>query len=191
VRKAFAVCVVAAGVFLPSAWVAASLFEPVSDLQLVCEATDIIRGQVTDVYASWDAEGQAIWTTATVQVQEVIRGSLSPDSVIEVKEVGGTVGDYTIKAEGFPTFRESEEVVLLLQPWEGEAGTYRVSGYGRGMFSIDRREGFPPAVSRDDVVESGRPTMHIDRIPARLLLTGLDRELRGLAQRCEGRERPQ
>ncbi len=188
--NSLAVFVLVSGLLLFSFQARASLFEPVSDQQLVCESTDIIHGQITDVQASWDADGQAIWTTATVSVRKALKGALQPDSVIQVREVGGTVDDYTIKAEGFPTFRSGEEVVLLLRPWEGGSGTYRVWGYGRGMFSIEQGQGFPPVVSRYDVIESGRPTMHIDQVPPRILLNNLDRELNGLVQRCKEKGRP-
>lgn len=102
--------------------VSASLFEPVSDAQLVCEATDVIQGQVTEVQAAWDEARTAIWTTATVQVTDVLRGATPRSADITVKEVGGTVDGYTIQAEGFPTFRQGEEVVLLLRPWEDGSG---------------------------------------------------------------------
>ncbi len=168
----------------------ASVFEPVSDFQLVCETTDIIQGQVTDVQSAWDNDRTAIWTTATVQVRGAIRGSLRPDTLIHVKEVGGTVDDYTIKADGFPTFQKGQEVVMLLQPWDDGSGTYRVWGYGRGLFAVDRRESRAPTVSRYDVVESGRPTMPTDRLPPTALLDGLTRELSGLARRCDARAHP-
>ena len=181
------IIVVIMGLFLLSFQARASLFEPVSDLQLVCEATDIIHGEIIDVQGNWDKDGQAIWTTATVLVRKALKGFLASDSQIQVKEVGGTVDDYTIKAEGFPTFRSGEEVVFLLRPWGDESGTYRVWGYGRGMFSVERKKDLQPAVSRYDVVESGRPTMHIDRISPRILLDNLERELHGLGQRCQER----
>ena len=166
-----------------SAW--ASLFEPVSDAQLVCEATDIIRGQVSSVASAWDKGHNAIWTTATVQVEEVLRGALSPGAVVRVREVGGTVDGYTIVAEGFPTFRQGEEAVLLLRPSEDDSGAHRVWGYGRGMFVVDRVAGGAPSTRRHDVIESGRATMHTDRIPPAIVLDGLNRELRTLARRCE------
>ena len=165
----------------------ASLFEPVSDAQLVCEATDIVRGQVSAVESAWDTGHQAIWTTATVQVDEVLRGSLSPGTSVQVREVGGTAEGYTIVAESFPTFRQGEETVLLLRPWEDGSGAHRVWGYSRGMFVVDRSTGGAPSARRHDLLESGRATMHTDRIPPAIVLDGLNRELRVLARRCNER----
>ncbi|MBI3321911.1 MAG: hypothetical protein HYZ91_06570 [Candidatus Omnitrophica bacterium] len=183
-------CFVGIGLLLPSSWVLASVFEAVSDQQLVCESSDIVHGQVTDVQAAWDSGRTAIWTTATVQVQDVTRGDRRPNTDLQVREVGGTVDGYTIRAEGFPTFRKGEEVVLLLRPWEDGSGTYRVWGYGRGMFVVDRRDSHEPAAARHDVVESGRATMFTDRIPPTLLLDGLTRQLNAFVRTCgkgEGR----
>lgn len=177
---------VAVGLLLVAVNAGASLFEPVSDRQLVCEATEVVRGTVTHVQAAWDAARQAIWTTATVRVEEVIRGTAAPGAELRVKEVGGTVDDYTIKAEGFPTFRQDEEVVLLLRPWEDDPATHRVWGYGRGLFAVDRGPGGgEPTTRRYDVVESGQATMHTDRIPPVQVLGVLSRQLAALAKSCE------
>lgn len=163
----------------------ASMFEPVPDRQLVCEATDVVEGRVVDVQSSWDTAHTAIWTTATVRVEGAIRGQTQPGATLRVKEVGGSVDEYTITAEGFPTFRPGEDVVLLLRPWDDEAGVYRVWGYGRGMFVVDRAEGREPSARRYDVVESGHATMFTDRIPPTVVLGSLNRALSGFAKSCE------
>jgi len=183
-RRCIAGLLLAGSFLLLSRQASASLFEPVSDAQLVCEATDIVRGEVSAVASAWDDGHQAIWTTATVQVDEVLRGSLSPGTSIQVREVGGTAEGYTIVAESFPTFRQGEEAVLLLRPWEDDSGALRVWGYGRGMFVVDRVGGGAPTARRHDVLESGHATLHTDRIPPTVVLDGLNRELRSLARRC-------
>ncbi|MBI4342060.1 MAG: hypothetical protein HY599_01690 [Candidatus Omnitrophica bacterium] len=150
----------------------------------------MIRGHVTGVQSAWDGQHRAIWTTATVAIEEVLRGSLNPTTSIQVKEVGGSVGDYTIKAEGFPTFRQDEEVVLLLQPWEDGSGAYHVWGYGRGMFVVSHRDNRAPTAARYDVVETGRATMLTDRLAPEAVLDQLSRELRGLARSCDAGASP-
>jgi hypothetical protein len=163
----------------------ASLFEPVRDRQLVCEASDIVHGQVTHVRSGWDDQRTAIWTTATIEIQDVSRGSLSRGASITVKQVGGTVGGYTIVAEGFPIFEQGQEVLLLLRPWEEDAGRYQVWGYDRGMFVVTRRDGRGPTAQRHDVVRSGRPTLHVDRIPPEIVLDDLKRQLNSLIRTCD------
>lgn len=184
-RRLLKFLLVAGGILLISLTAFASVFEPVSDQQLVCESTDVVRGTVANVQSAWDRQHQAIWTTATLNVQEVIRGSLAPGASLTVKEVGGTVDGYTIQAEGFPTFREGEEVVALLKPWEDEPSAYRVWGYNRGKFKVDRRGVGKPTTIRHDVTESGRPTMAVDRIPPTIVLDALTRELGALSRACE------
>lgn len=158
-----------------------STFAPVSDAELVREASDVVRGSVVEVSAAWDAEGAAIWTTATLRVQASIKGRLRPGTLIRVKEVGGTLDGYTIKADGFPTFHKGDEVVVLLRKWEDASKDYRVWGYGRGMFNVIRRPNMPAAAYRYDVVESGgRPTMFRDRLAPTLWLSQLDATLRSL-----------
>jgi hypothetical protein len=163
----------------------ASTFAPTSDLQIACEATDIIHGQVLDVRSAWDDDRVAIWTTATVQIHGKIRGNMSRGGVVEVKEVGGTVNGFNITAIGFPTFRTGEEVIMLLRPWEDNAPAYRVWGYGRGMYSI-ARDGRQTAVAhRFDTRETGKATMFTDRIPAIVPLDRLNRELSALIKNCK------
>lgn len=175
---------VLAGLGLLTWPVRASVFEPVEDQQLVCEATHVIRGEVLDVDAAWDAKHEAIWTTATVRVQEVVRGSMLRDAVITVKEVGGTVDGYTIHAENFPTLAPEEEAVMLLRPWEEGSSAYRIWGYGRGKFTIQRQGDGEATAVRHDVIEAGRPTMAVDRIPPTVVVGALMRQLKGLSQGC-------
>jgi hypothetical protein len=170
------------GLLVWPAW--ASVFERVDDQQLVCEATDIVRGEVVSAAADWDTEHKAIWTTATVRVREVVRGSMPQDAVITVKEVGGTVNGYTIHAENFATLARGEEAVMLLRPWEDRSSAYRVWGYGRGKFTVQRQGDREATAVRHDVVEAGRPTMAVDRIPPTAVVGTLMRQLQGLSQAC-------
>ena len=182
-------CLIGGLLVLPTK-AAASLFEAVSDEQLVCEASDVVHGQVRDVQSAWDEDHRAIWTTATIQVNDAIRGNQARGAVLTVREIGGTVGGYTIAAEGFPTFQQGEEVVLLLQRWEDTPDVFRVWGYGRGEFVVSRREGRKAVASRHDVVEAGRPTMFTDRLPPTAVFEDLTRELGALAHECQSRGRP-
>jgi len=172
------------GVLILPVTASASTFARVSDSQIACEASDIIHGQVVEVRSAWDEERVAIWTTATVQVHGKVKGNMLRGGVIEVKEIGGTVNGFTVKAIGFPTFRRGEEVVMLLQPWDNGSSAYRVWGYGRGMYNI-ARDGRQGAVAhRHDTRESGRATMFTDRIPPVVPLDRLNRELAALGNNC-------
>lgn len=177
------IALVAVAALVPAtAW--ASLFEPVSDRQLVCEAIGAVRGEVVAVNSTWEGKPQAIWTRALIRVDKGLRGQYGPGDYVEVKEIGGTVGDYTIVAHQFPTFQVGEEVVILVGQWDDGSGELRVHGYGRGMFGISRQPGRPALAHRYDVLESRQPVMHVDRIPPVVGAEDLEREVRGLSAQC-------
>ncbi|HKY31481.1 MAG TPA: hypothetical protein VJV23_03010 [Candidatus Polarisedimenticolia bacterium] len=173
----------AAAALVPvAAW--ASMFAPVTDQQLVCESVDIVRGTVLEVSSAWEGDPEAIWTRVLLRVDRNIRGERVPGELVDVKEIGGTVGDYTIVAHQFPTFRQGEEVVVMLAPWDDGSGWQRVWGYGRGMFAIARQQNGLALAHRHDVIESRRPTMHTDRIPPVIGLDELVREMHELSAHC-------
>lgn len=57
------------------------------------------------------------------------------------------------------------------------------------MFALVQGKGREATAHRHDVVESGQPTMFIDRIPPTIVLEALTRELSALAGACEQRGR--
>jgi hypothetical protein len=159
-------------------------FMPVSDQQLVCESVDIVRGTILSTQSAWEGDPQAIWTRAVLQVDKAIRGDHQPGDVIDLKEVGGTVGDYTIVAEQFPSFRAGDEVIVMLAPWDDGSPEMRVWGFGRGMFMVARQHGRPDEAQRYDLVESRHPTMQVDRLQPLMDVDDLVRNMRELSGRC-------
>lgn len=165
-----------------AAW--GSMFEPVSDQRLVCESLDIVRGTIVSTQSAWEGDPQAIWTRAVLQVERTIRGDRQPGDLIDLKEIGGTVGDYTIVAHQFPSFRAGDKVVVMLAPWDDGSPDMRVWGYGRGMFMVARQHGRPEEARRYDLVESDHPTMHTDRLQPMMDVDDLVRNLHDLSARC-------
>ena len=165
-----------------TAW--GSIFEPVSDQQLVCESLDIVRGTIVSTEAAWEGDPEAIWTRAVLQVERAIRGERHPGDLIDIKEIGGTVGDYTIVAHQFPSFRTGDEIVVMLAPWDDGSEEMRVWGFGRGMFMVARQHGRPDEARRYDLVESSHPTMHTDRLQPMTDVDDLVRSLHTLSGQC-------
>jgi hypothetical protein len=95
----------------------------------------VVRATVGPVSSSWDSEGEVIFSSAPLTVSEYLRGN--GPNVLMVREVGGTVGDYTQQAIGFPELREGEDVVLFLAPWE-EGDAMRIFAYRQGKYLFDR-----------------------------------------------------
>jgi hypothetical protein len=106
--------------------------------QVVRESTYVVRGTVTNVYSAWNDDHDIIFSYATVRVQRYI-GDAGPATLI-VREVGGTVGDYTQHAVGFPELREGEEVVLMLSKWD-DSDDWRIHAYNQGKYLVRNFDG--------------------------------------------------
>jgi len=76
---------------------------------------------------------------------------------------------------------------VMVGPWDDGSGELRVHGFGRGMFALRAEPGGPGMAHRYDVVESRRPTMHVDRIPPVIGVEELERELNALGAQCRAK----
>lgn len=141
--------------------VAASQFLDVPFDETVRGTTAIVRGTVVGpVTSAWDASGEVIFSYATVRVDEYLTGS--GPSMIRVREVGGTVGDYTIQAIGFPELRSDEDVVLMLTTWEDE-GEYRIHAYSKGKYLV-RENARGPMLFLDQELQGGKSSGNAKRV---------------------------
>lgn len=119
--------------------------------QVVRESTYVVRGTVTNVYSAWDDAHETIFSYATVRVKRYIGDSAGP-AVLMVREAGGTVGDYTQQAIGFPELREGEEVVLMLSKWD-DSDDWRIHAYNQGKYLVRAFNGMEKLV--EDPVKQG------------------------------------
>ena len=119
--------------------------------QVVRESTYVVRGTVTNVYSAWDDAHETIFSYATVRVHRYIGGDAGP-SVLMVREAGGTVGEYTQQAIGFPELREGEEVVLMLSKWD-DGADWRIHAYNQGKYLVRSFAGMEKLV--EDPVKQG------------------------------------
>jgi hypothetical protein len=110
----------------------ASTFVFMDEGQLVADSTAVVKGTVVSVDSFWNASHTAIFTEAVFEVESSIVGEAP--RFVTVRVAGGTVGDYTIEALGFPTFQAGERSLLFLGAQEGE--TFRVTGYQLGHYHI-------------------------------------------------------
>src|SRR6185369_15494171 len=93
----------------------------------------IVRGTLGPVSSAWDDSHEVIYSYATLRVARYMAGS--GPRVLMVREVGGTVGDYTQEAIGFPSLREGQEVVLFLSRWDDSAD-WRIEAYNQGKYRV-------------------------------------------------------
>lgn len=82
--------------------------------QMATEAQTIVHARVLAVAPAYEQD-QRIWTTYTLEVIEGLKPDLAAGSRLTIKQVGGTVGEHTLEAVGFPHFQQGDEVVLFLK----------------------------------------------------------------------------
>jgi len=93
----------------------------------------VVRGTLGPVTSAWDDNHEVIYSTARIDVSRYFAGE-GPRTLV-VREVGGTVGDYTQEAIGFPTLREGQEVVLFLARWD-DSSDWRIHDYTQGKYLV-------------------------------------------------------
>jgi hypothetical protein len=113
----------------------ASTFLEMSPEELVEQAHAVVQGRVIETASFWNRQGTVIMTEAVIEVEDTVLGR--DRSHVRVVTFGGTVGDYRVVAEGFPTFEKGQRLLVFLEPArQGEDGAHRVLGYRQGEFEI-------------------------------------------------------
>ncbi|MBT8390342.1 MAG: hypothetical protein HKO83_05965 [Ignavibacteriaceae bacterium] len=106
-----------------------------TDLRALSKGADVIVvGKVTQQVSSWNEDKTRIYTRATLQINDYVKGNNSGNSVI-VKYLGGEVGEIGEKYSHMPRFEDEEEVLVFLMKdekstdykvYNGENGKIRV-----------------------------------------------------------------
>ncbi len=81
----------------------------------------IITGRVTQKKSSWNENKTKIYTRATLQVDEYLKGQENGNSV-EVIYPGGEVGEVGELYTHMPRFEENEEVLVFLKKDKNQKG---------------------------------------------------------------------
>lgn len=128
----------------------ASQFAPVDFDVLARNAKVVVRATVGPVTSSWDDSREMIFSYANLNVDRYLAGK-GPE-VLRIREVGGTVGNYTQEAVGFPALREGEQVVLFLTKWEG-SDDWRIDGYNAGKYIVTGLRDGAELVAHDPITQ--------------------------------------
>ena len=109
--------------------------------QLAAESELIVVGRVTAKTSNW--HDGLILTHHTFEVERCLKGKATGQLV--VTEIGGTVGDMTMRVESAPTYAVGQRVVLTLK--KDVKGFLRTHGWIQGRFFVARN----PATELDMV----------------------------------------
>lgn len=94
----------------------------------------IITGKVTQQFSSWNDDNTRIYTKATIQVDEYLKG-INNGSSITVTYLGGEVGDVGEMYSHMPRFQDNEEVLVFLKK-DNKNSDYKVFNGENGKISV-------------------------------------------------------
>jgi hypothetical protein len=92
----------------------------------------IFIGRCESVNAHWNADRTLILTANRFRVVRTIKGS--PVESITLEELGGTVGDTTLRVTDAPRFAVGDEVLLCVR--RTPLGRWETFGAGQGRFRL-------------------------------------------------------
>jgi len=105
-----------------------------SELKNLSQNADvIITGKVTQQNSSWNETRTRIYTIATIQVEETIKGG--GQNHVDVRYPGGEVGDVGELYSHMPTFANNEEVLVFLKRDENSPA-YKVLNGEEGKLTV-------------------------------------------------------
>ena len=121
------------------------------------EADVIVLGVVRDATGRLSDDGRIIETRIEVEVERVLKGGPRKSLTFDVP--GGTFAGRTLVAEGAPSIRAGERVVLFLgRAGNGPAAPLGVAGWNQGHFRVRR----DPRTGRELVTQPRGGTTYVD-----------------------------
>jgi hypothetical protein len=130
--------------------------------ELTRSSEAVVVGEVEDIESHWNQDGTSIFTTASVVVDEIIRGIVVQQRVT-VEYEGGEIGEIGLKVSDEAPLERGERVLLFLKSGKSkrDGSVYNIVGKAQGKYligedGIARKRGFALG-SRKDVVESEMP----------------------------------
>jgi hypothetical protein len=115
---------------------------PMTLEEVTAEAARIVHGTVTQVTSASD-DGGVPATWVTVAVATTLKGAR--ESTITFKQAGTSeqpTSGGAVFFDGFPRYREGDEMVLFLRG-ESRFGFTSPVGLGQGAYRVDRASGHP------------------------------------------------
>ncbi len=113
-----------------------------SAIKYLSQGADVIlTGKVLQQNSSWNEDRSKIYTNATIQVEEYLKGSTNEGSIV-VTYLGGEVGDVGELYSHMPKFEDDEEILVFLKR-DQRTSNYKVFNGEEGKLSIvyDKKTG--------------------------------------------------
>jgi hypothetical protein len=98
------------------------------------KADAILTGKVTKKESNWNKSKTRIYTKATIEVDEVLKGN-NNRNYVEIMYPGGEVGDVGELYTHMPTFDKDEEVLVFLKK-DKRNDTYKVLNGESGKMTV-------------------------------------------------------
>ena len=106
-----------------------------TELKDLSKGADVIlTGKVTQQTSSWNENKTRIYTQATIQVEEYLKGNNTGNSITVIYP-GGEVGDVGELYSHMPKFQDKEEVLVFLKK-DKKSSDYRVFNGEEGKLSV-------------------------------------------------------
>jgi hypothetical protein len=109
---------------------------PMSVEELTTASERVMRGHAVEAWSNWNPEHTLIFSYTRFQVDENLKGV--SNSVITVKQLGGSAGGYTQHVAGVHRWSVGESAVLFLRASTPKDETFSVVGLMQGDFRIRR-----------------------------------------------------
>jgi len=120
--------------------------------EMARQATEVVRGRVTDCQAQRRTLPGAlpmVYTDCRVRILETWKGAPLTERI--VSSPGGVWGQTRQSFSGVPSLRLGEEYVFFL--WTGRSGVTQVIGLSQGLLMVERVAGQQPMAVREPIRE--------------------------------------
>lgn len=112
----------------------AGVQEQVNLEQVAHRAALIAAGQVVDQYCAWDEQGREIYTFTTLEIEQAVKNTTGR-AQIQMRHLGGRVGDIESQVHGMPRFEIGQRVVVFLGPYP-DSEYYGLIDWAQGIFRV-------------------------------------------------------
>lgn len=118
--------------------VLATVAKPLSFDELVKSADIVAHGFVTEQWSEApDGLPGMIYTYTMVELAQVLKGE--PTKRMTLRQIGGTLGEHTVKLSGVPTYKLGAEIVVFAGR-DNPASPYVSVGLAQGVFYVVRKD---------------------------------------------------